>query len=210
MHHLWHPSYVSREPIVLEAFATLGDAFTLSRGTDELVRAALARFGITAAPRRWTFVATRTHYFNEYRGEPDCAWADAWSLAWRLRAELDEAPPLPAPPRRGYFDLEEADATFRFSDSPEDWPAWPCLVLADAPDEETLIDARKLVEARFPDAELTFGEAYRQVPQLRVLLGDRPRAFYEAGAAEAEALLSVLTDVGASVRFDDTLRLLRL
>jgi hypothetical protein len=207
-YHLWHPAYVAQGPATLECFATLGDAFCLSRGTDAFVREALAALDITAAPQRWTFEAMRTHYFSSYRDTPEATGAAAWDLAWRLRVELAEAPLLPDSPAGGYFDFDGVDGSWGMADDPDVWPAWPCLVLADAPSEEALARARTRVMERFPDAELTLGEAYGDLPQLRCVLGERPRSFYEDGAGPAEALLSALVSAGASVRFDATLRLL--
>jgi hypothetical protein len=81
-------------------------------------------------------------------------------------------------------------------------------VLADAPSDEVLARVRAEVTARFPGAELTMGEAYEDLPQLRCVLGERPRAFYEGGARPAEDLLSALVNAGASVDYDKTRALL--
>jgi hypothetical protein len=205
-YHIWHPSYPLESPRTLELFVTLGDAFFLAHGSDELVAAALAALGIRSRPKSWSFQAMRSHYFSSYRGQG--AWEDDWALVWRLRAELPDTPPLPPPRTWGYFDLETIDQSFNRADPPDKWQSWPALVLADVPDDEALEGVRSLLLERCLTAEIATGRAYARVPQLRCILGDRHRAFYEAGATEAESLLTSMVDLGASVRFDETLDLL--
>lgn len=200
-YHVWHATYVSAAPITLDAFVTHGSAFFLRDGTDALVRAALDAIGVLAAPTRWTFTPMRAAYFSSYR-QPGAPWEDAWQLVWRLRVELAVSPPLPPAPGWGYVDLEAADASYRPDDRVEDRAAWPCLVLADAPDLAAIARMRTIVQRRWPEARVVLGQAFDRFPQLRCDLGERPRAFYEAGAVEAEALLVELAAAGAAVGYE--------
>src|SRR5579871_886306 len=189
LYHLWHPAFV--DGARLELFVTLGDALHIARDVERLARAALESLGVGAAPERAEMEATRTHYFGSYRGATG-DWHDDWALAWRLRVDLPSRIALPEPPPHGFFDLDEAGSGPDLDDADE-WPAWRCLVLADAPDDEVLERARAL-SARFREASLTVGEAFAAVPQLRCDLGPRPRDFFERGAPEAESLLAALVE----------------
>jgi hypothetical protein len=205
-YHIWNPAYLGSGPgpVVLECHVTLGQAFLLGRGSMELVAGALAVLGVRETPRRWTFEAMRTHYFSSYRST-STEWENRWDLAWRLRAELDQIAPLSAIPDWGHLDLDAIDDSFRTDDRPSQWPAWGCLVLADFADALALVEARSMVTRLCPTASLATGLAFGRIPQLRCDLGPRPRAFYEAGAAEAEQLLAALAAVGASVHFETSL-----
>ncbi len=202
--HIWNPSLVGPEGVVLECHVTQGDAIQLARGTDLLVRDVLEVLGVDAAPVRWSFDAMRTHYYSSYR-RSSSDWGDAWDLVWRLRAELPERSALIDVPEHGYLDLETVDDSYRTAERPSLWPAWPCLVLADFQDPISAAEARGLVRARFPGAAVIGGIAFGVLPQLRCDLGAQPRAFYEAGAGAAEELLQELVAAGASVHQQDSL-----
>ena len=143
--------------------------------------------------------AMRTHYFSSYRGTSG-DWRDAWDLVWRLRVTLvvDRGPTLPEPPGWGYFDLEAAGRQL-----PDDGDGeWLCELIADARDSSTIDEAEEIVRRAHLDADCVRGRAFIRYPQLRCDLGNRPRAWYERGAPEAEATLEALDAAGASVRFD--------
>ena len=201
-YHIWHPAYVRSEPLILEAFVTLGDAIFLAHGTDAFVQAVLEVLGIGVKPAAWQFDAMRTHYFSSYR-DSSTDWEDRWALAWRLRATLPpESPPmLPELNRRGYFDLNAADGSFRADDRPQQWAGWPCLILADAPSATIFESAERVVQSARAQTSCERGVAFGRYPQLRCDLGYFPRAFYEQGAQEAEALLDEISKIGASTRF---------
>lgn len=202
-YHLWHPAYIASKPLTLECFVTLGDAFFLSRGTDDFVQAALRAIGLDVETDTWRFDAMRTPYFSSYRGVTG-DWEDDWALAWRLRAQLKPtpAPAPPAAPSWGYFDLEAVDKSFDPLDHPDRWQGWHGLVLADAPDLAVIDAVRDILRRRYPQAECVLGKAFSRDPQLRCDLGFRKRTFFESGAAEFEDLLTRLVEAGASVRFD--------
>lgn len=202
--HIWHPAYVSADPLVLEAFITLGDSIFLSTGTAAFVREALNAMGIETEPLAWDMLPARTHYFNSYREESG-DWEDAWSLAWRLRMRLPPEPPpaLPEPPGWGFFDLEALDSSYRPADEPRQWPGWHCLLLADAPQASTVERLTRIVERAQPQAVCEWGKAFGHDHELRCDLGYQQRAFYERGAPGAEALLCQFVQEGASVRFND-------
>jgi len=206
-YHIWHPAYVHADPLILEAFVTLGDSIFLSKGTPTFVEAALSALGLALQPLSWQFQPVRTHYFNSYRTHSG-DWEDAWDLVWRLRMSIDPAspPPLPAPPGWGYFDLNAADGSFRPDDQPQQWPGWNCLILADARDLGTLRAVERIVQRSRPDVVCEWGKAFGREHELRSDLGYYPREFYESGAAEAEALLSEIVGAGASVRFDSRVK----
>jgi hypothetical protein len=202
-YHLWNPAYIAAEPLTLECFATLGDTFFLSRGTDDLVRAALAAIGVDVDPTSWQFEAMRTHYFGSYRGTTG-DWRDDWALAWRLRATLrvDRAPTIADCPIWGYYDLDAVDTTFDPQNRPDQWDGWPGLILADSHDANVIAAVCEIVEGQYHEAACVLGER-RGCPQLRCDLGFRARAFYESGAPEFESTLAQIIEAGASVRFDD-------
>jgi hypothetical protein len=203
-YHIWHPAYVTAEPLTLEAFITLGDSLFLSRGTAALVDDTLEALSIRATPATWQFDVMRTHYFSSYRESSD-DWRAAWDLVWRLRVTIqsESAPELPEPPGWGYFDLEAVDASYRPDDTPEHYDGWPCLLLADARKQSTIEAAQGIVERAYPHADSVRGQAFVRHPQLRSEIGFFPRAYYEQGATDAEATLKALVDAGAFVRFHD-------
>jgi hypothetical protein len=203
-YHIWHPAYVQSEPLILEAFITLGDSIFLSQGTATFVQAALSALGLAIQPLSWQLQPVRTHYFNSYR-EDSGNWEDAWDLVWRLRVTLPpESPPaLPDPPGWGYFDLNAADGSFRPDDAPQQWPGWNCLILADAADVSTIERVERIVTSAQPQAACEWAKAFGRDHQLRCDLGYYPRTFYAGGAPETEALLREIIQAGASVRFNN-------
>src|SRR5947209_6880412 len=182
-YHLWHPAYVIAEPLTLEAFITLGDAFLPPRRDAQAVLAAL---DLNVKTRGATLDPIRTHYFSSYRDSGD--WEDRWAPAWRLRATLltERAPTLPNEPL--HFGYDGAP------DPPADEHEWRCLVIAHADDDDTIEAAAHAVE----DADCLRAEASGHRPQLRCDLGVRTQPWYESGAPEAEALLRALSAAGAS------------
>ena len=201
-YHIWHPAFVNAEPLILEAFITLGDSLFLCRGTDKFVEGALQVLQLTIQSLSWQLEAMRTPYFSSYRGSTD-EWEDAWDLAWRLRITLppDSPPVLPRPPGWGYFDLDAADGSFRPDDSPSQWAGWHCLILADAADPNTIEHAERRVKDAQPQAVCVRCRPAGRYHQLRCDLGYYPLAFYAQGALEAEAVLREISGTGASVRF---------
>jgi hypothetical protein len=202
-YHIWHPAYVHAEPLVLEAFITLGDSIFLSQGTATFVQAVLNALGLVIQPLSWQLQPVRTHYFNSYR-EDSGNWEDAWDLVWRLRMTLrPESPPaLPDPPGWGYFDLNAADGSFRPESEPRQWRGWNCLLLADAADVSIIETVKSIVGSAQPQAVCEWGKAFGRLHELRCDLGYYPRSFYERGAPEAEALLPKFIQAGAAVRFN--------
>jgi hypothetical protein len=204
-YHIWRPAYVRLESVVLELFITLGDSLFLARGTDDFVKAALATLRISQEPLAWEFDAMRSHYFTSYRETSD-NWEDRWSLVWRLRVKFanGSAPVIGAPPAWGYYDLDEADASFRADDRAQLWSGWPCLVVCDSAETSIIESAQSILENRFAQAICTRGEAPSSLYELRCDLGYFPRSFYEKEAAEAEEVLREIAETGASTRYRDT------
>lgn len=199
-YHIWHPSYQPGQTATLDAFVTLGEAFYLNRGTDEVIGDLLVALAIDASVTGWRFSAVRTHYFGSYRESSD-AWNEKWKTAFRAQVELEKSVPLPAEPGHGYFDLDTTDATYLSTEDPDTWAEWTCVVIATARDLDHLADLKTIVAGAFPAASTVVVQAFNGYPQLRCDLGPHPRSFYEAGAASAEALLDQLDAAGASTRF---------
>ncbi len=196
-YHLWHPAYVTAEPLTLELFVTQGDALMPPGPAPGLARSALDALGLGDDPRTQRVDAVRTHYFSSHRDASE-DWRDRWDLSWRLRMTFvtSRAASLPEPPGWGYYDLDAVGAT----EPPSEDGPWPCLLVADVRDAEGLEAAEGVAADAFPDAECVRGRAFTRRPQLRCEAGPFPRAWYEDGAAEAEAALQALAAAGASVR----------
>ena len=107
------------------------------------------------------------------------------------------APALPEPPSWGFYDLDAAGAS---APAGEEGP-WPCLLLADVRDAKTLERVEAIAAEAFPDGTCEHGRAFTRHPQLRCEAGAFPRAWYEDGAAEAEAALERMVAAGATVRY---------
>lgn len=191
------------QPPTFDAYATLGEQFFLARGEDAVIAAVLSAVGVAGKVASWRFVAGRSHYFGSYR-ENAQEWREAWDLAFRITAVVEDPHHFPPVPSWGYFEFSTIDRTYFSHGSPEDDASWPCLVVADFLDEQQLDAARRATRDLAGTSQVTIGRGFGRYPQLRIELGDRPREFYEEGAGEAERLLAALVAHGASVRYLDT------
>ena len=115
----------------------------------------------------------------------------------RITLATSRAPALPEPPGHGFYDLDARGAT---EPPGEDGP-WPCLLLADVPDEPALRVVQDIAEEAFPEGVCEHGRAFTRRPQLRCEAGSFPRRFYADGAAEAEAVLDRFAKAGATIRY---------
>ena len=191
---LWHPAYVDAKPLTLEAFVTVGDALLEPRAGPDLDRSVRAALGLPVDGGPADLERVRTSYFTSYRDSPD--WESRWALAWRWRTAVgvdDSRPPLPPFPDDGSEDVEAAGIM------PGPPAACPCVLLVDAPTQALAHLAATVVERLCPGAQIEQGRAVDRFPQLRIDLGPRPVAWYEAGADEAEAVLTALADLDVSL-----------
>lgn len=203
-YHLWHPCFVQTDPLTIEAYVTTGDALLDPRGGRELTVAALTVVGLAGILPRVrddALEVARSPYFSSYRDRAD--WQDRWPPVWRWRATLapGPTPALRAAAAGNRYDLDAPGAMPRHRDH------WPALLIVDAPSEAIADRAADAISGVFPKAAVERARALDRFPQLRAVVGRFPVAWFEKGAAEAEDLLIVLDELGASTSVDALSRL---
>ena len=185
--NLWQPS-----PTVVEGALLDCDAWFLGTGTDELIDEAQAAIGIKATRAGWQVRPVRTNYYAPHRAAAR-SWGDRWNLAWLLRLEWPNPVALRAGRDTVGFDgVDKSHA----AGSPYDWEQIACVVVADFVDETAASAGDEaIVAAGFAPRP---GRGFGRFPQRLIELGARSRGFYEAGAADAEAVVDRLAALGAS------------
>lgn len=183
----WQPA-----PTVVEGAVLDCDTWFLGTGTAELVDAAARALGIKARPATWSLRPVRTNYYAPHRAAAR-SWGDVWNVAWLLH--LAWTAPVTLRAGRDAVGFDGVDPSHA-AGSPYDWPEIPCVVIADLRDDEAAARAdAALAELGWP---ARIGRGFGRFPQRLIELGPRPRSYFEAGAAEAEAVVDRLAALGAS------------
>ncbi len=191
-YRLWHANQPT--PHSVEGYLVDSDSSFLGTGTEHFVDVVQEALRIEAPRRRWRMTPVRNNYFAAYRTDAS-SWEDAWNVAWHIVIEWPEAVALGGPALHAAVGVDAADASHS-KGSPYDWDEIDCWVIGDAADAAAAATMRDaLVKS---GATVGGGLAFGRFPQVRVELGKRTRAFFEAGAAEAEALVAQLDAMGAS------------
>jgi hypothetical protein len=202
-HWIWYPTLLPGLPPRVSLFTTWRDGFSLADGSDAFVRSVLAAVGIREAVRTWTLQRYRACYFSP---DPDeTQWNDLWPFTWKLDAELAAPPASLDVLDEGRREAEATDTTWSRLNPPI--PATParCLVIGDFRDAAAACRARSELAQLVPKAHLTEGAAFARFPQLHVDLGIHDDGWYQAGAAQAQAVRRVLVDHGAATFFEHSL-----
>jgi hypothetical protein len=207
--YVWNPSLVKQDPPTLTFVLSTGDGDQIGRGTDEFIAGLLRDLQVTVPPVRWSLLPFRAYYFRD----PDLSgpdWQDLWPMMWLATVEVPTVPmqvPVTWHGPRGTDANNVDDASFSRDDHWLYWPSAHCLVIADFANEEARARAKSTVIAMHQRGELTrspsfhYGEAAGRYPTLYVDLGDRPNAFYESGAEEAERVRALLEKMGGTTHY---------
>lgn len=197
-YRLWHAWQPTAQRV--EGYLVDSDSSFLGTGTDHFVDAVQEALRVPAPRRSWRMTPVRNNYFAAYRDDAR-SWEDAWNVAWHLVIEWPEAVTLAGPAVHAAVGVDAADASHG-KGSPYDWEEIDCWVIGDAADAEAAATMRDALART--GASVGGGLAFGKFPQVRVELGKRPRGFFEAGAADAEALVAQLDAMGASTRLETT------
>jgi hypothetical protein len=138
---LWNVSFdeAARE---LSFFATAANVQLINRGTAEMVGMMLRDLGIAGlAVGSWQLSHFVTNYLADEPEEGD-DWEDVWSLTWEIRLDVPASfkPELPDEGElartRAYDETWEGDGSY--------YPC-ECVLIVDAPDEDTLRKLASLI-----------------------------------------------------------------
>ena len=202
-HWIWYPSLLPGSPPRVSLFMTWRDGFYLADGSDAFVRTVLAEVGVREPVTRWTFQRYRACYFSP---DPDeTSWDDLWPFAWKLDAELATPPAALEVLAEGRRETAATDDTWSSTNNPMHATSSRCLVIGDFRDAAAAGRARSELEPLVPQARVTEGYAFARFPQLHVDLGIHDDGWYQAGAAQAQAVRRVLVDHDAATFFEHSL-----